>query len=190
MVKLANGGQRTPSGTLAHFLAADYIARSDYRIPHLKSKDTYLSPDEQVLARSDYLRPNGSPKRSTYLTANEITLAKSDYLRPQASPNKQPRSSLSLKADSVEVETRCKTLRPRVKHQSYSYSVHTLRRQARALSPPFSPPCDCLPMDPIPPPELFDFWCVLYMKDLGNLYGNIINHLGRCILCSCFCIFV
>lgn len=156
IVKLANGGQRTPSGTLAHFLATDYMARSDYRIPHLKSKNTYLSPDEQVLAKSDYLRPHVSPKRSTYLTANEITLAKSDYLR--APSPKQPRSSLSLKADSVEVRA-SNTLRPRVQHQSYSYSVHTLRRQAR-VSPPMSPPlpCDCLPTEPIPPPELFDFW--------------------------------
>lgn len=157
MVQVANGGQRTPSGTLAHFLAADYMARSDYLRPHLKSKNTYLTPDELILAKSDYLRPVLSPKKSSsYMIPNEISLAKSDFLRPPLSPSRsmqQPRSSLSLRADSVEVEQRCTSLRPRVQHQSYSYSVHTLRRQPRAVSPP----CDCLPTEPIPPPELFDF---------------------------------
>nr|XP_053620545.1 uncharacterized protein LOC128681031 [Plodia interpunctella] len=116
MVMVANGGMRTPSGALAHFLAA-------------------YTPAELSLARSDYLRPPLSPSRST--TSNT-------YI--------QPRSSLSLRADSADVDDG-RRLKPKMPHQSYSYSVHTLRRQSRARSPP----CDCLPMDPIPPPELFDF---------------------------------
>ncbi|KAI8433600.1 hypothetical protein MSG28_015621 [Choristoneura fumiferana] len=88
----------------------------------------------------------------------------SDYLRPPLSPNPsqtiQPRSSLSLRADSADLDAGRATLRPRMPHQSYSYSVHTLRRQPRAISPPSPPsPWDCLPLPthPIPPPELFDF---------------------------------
>lgn len=106
MVLIANGGQRTSSGALAHFLAA-------------------YSPAELSLARSDYLRPPGSP------------------------PRLHPRSALSLRADSADV--------PSPYRVAYS-STHTLRRQPRALSPPTPPsPCDCLPLEPIPPPELFDF---------------------------------
>lgn len=115
---VANGGMRTSSGALAHFLAA-------------------YTPAELSLARSDYLRPP---------------------LSPSPSPGVQPRSSLSLRADSADLDAGRAALRPRMPHQSYSYSVHTLRRQPRAISPP-SPPsaCDCLPTHPIPPPELFDF---------------------------------
>lgn len=115
MVLVANGGLRTPSGALAHFLAA-------------------YTPAELSLARSEYLRPPLSPNES------------------QDRDHVQPRSSLSLRADSVDVDHGRK-LRP-MAHQSYSYSVHTLRRQPRVRSPE----CDCLPTDPIPPPELFDFW--------------------------------
>ncbi|XP_047037684.1 formin-like protein 3 [Helicoverpa zea] len=117
MVLVANGGARTPSGALAHFLAA-------------------YTPAELALARSDYLRP------------------------PAASPV-PPRSSLSLRVDSAEAVAPRRS-RPRHVPHAHSHSGHALRRQGRARSPP-SPPtpadlsCDCLPMDPIPPPELFDF---------------------------------
>ncbi|XP_049882393.1 uncharacterized protein LOC126378214 [Pectinophora gossypiella] len=117
MVVIANGGMRTPSGALAHFLAA-------------------YTPAELSLARSDYLRPPLSPNRS---------VASTTYI--------QPRSSLSLRADSADIDQGRQTLKPKMPHQSYSYSVHTLRRQPRMRSPE----CDCLPIDPIPPPELFDF---------------------------------
>ncbi|XP_059047959.1 uncharacterized protein LOC131843348 [Achroia grisella] len=117
MVLVANGGMRTPSGALAHFLAA-------------------YTPAELSLARSDYLRPPLSPSRSTVSSAQI-----------------HPRSSLSLRAESADVDDGARLLRPKMPHQSYSYSVHTLRRQHRTRSPP----CDCLPVDPIPPPELFDF---------------------------------
>ncbi|CAB3247184.1 unnamed protein product [Arctia plantaginis] len=123
MARVANGGARTPTGTLRHFLAAP-------------------GPAERALARSDYLRPPLSPARGA----------------PEA-----PRSSLSLRVDD---EPRS---RPRLAPHAHSYSVHALRRQGRArsppsppsppspLSPPSPPECDCLPVDPIPPPELFDF---------------------------------
>lgn len=113
MVFVANGGMRTPSGALAHFLTA-------------------YSPAELSLARSDYLRPPVSPHHSSSI---------------------QPRSSLSLRADSADIDHSSRNLKPKMPHQSYSYSVHTLRRQSRMRSPE----CDCLPTDPIPPPELFDF---------------------------------
>ncbi|KAJ8706126.1 hypothetical protein PYW07_010903 [Mythimna separata] len=118
MVLVANGGARTPSGALAHFLAA-------------------YTPAELALARSDYLRPPVSPARGTPV---------------------QPRSSLSLRVDSEDIP---RPSRARHVPHAHSYSVHTLRRQGRARSPP-SPPtfelsCDCLPSEPIPPPELFDF---------------------------------
>ncbi|XP_075987582.1 uncharacterized protein LOC142984110 [Anticarsia gemmatalis] len=115
MARVANGGARTPTGALAHFLAA-------------------YTPAERALARSDYLRPPASPARPA----------------PGA-----PRSSLSLRVEADEPRAR-----PRLAPHAHSYSVHTLRRQGRARSPPSppSPPdCDCLPVEPIPPPELFDF---------------------------------
>ncbi|XP_038217249.1 uncharacterized protein LOC119836084 [Zerene cesonia] len=37
----------------------------------------------------------------------------------------------------------------------HSASTHALRRERDAPPPP--PPCDCLPTEPIPPPEHFDF---------------------------------
>ncbi|CAH4037443.1 unnamed protein product [Pieris brassicae] len=37
----------------------------------------------------------------------------------------------------------------------HAASTHALRR-VRTPSPP-EPECDCLPTEPIPPPELFDF---------------------------------
>ncbi|CAD0206146.1 unnamed protein product [Chrysodeixis includens] len=63
-----------------------------------------------------------------------------------------PRSSLSLRADSEDPPH---APRPALAHSAHSYSVHTLRRPPRARDR--EPPCDCLPTDPIPPPELFDF---------------------------------
>lgn len=120
MVLVANAGLRTPSGTLAHYLTA-------------------YTPDS--FTRSDYLRP----QLSTY-TPDSFT--RSDYYLRPPSPV-QPRSSLSLRADSMDV--------PRIMHTS---SVHLIR-QARVRSPP-SPECDCLPIDPIPPPELFDFWIFVF----------------------------
>ncbi|KAJ2943134.1 hypothetical protein O0L34_g18842 [Tuta absoluta] len=117
MVCIANGGLRTRSGALAHFLAA-------------------YSPAELALARSDYLRaPPLSPA-------------------PHHAPALHPRSTISLRADSQDTYIDSnRHLKPKMPHQSYSYSVHTLRRQPRINSPE----CDCLPMDPIPPPALFDF---------------------------------
>lgn len=122
-MQVANGGARTASGALAHFLAA-------------------YTPAELALARSDYLRAPPSPARP---------------------PPGAPRSALSLRAASEEP---ARLLRPPAHYAGYAgygytHSVHTLRRQGRARSPP-SPPnfelsCDCLPVDPIPPPELFDF---------------------------------
>lgn len=97
----------------------------------------YLTPyTPEIFTRSDYLRPQLSTYRPQSFT-------KSDYLRPPSSPV-QPRSSLSLRTDSVEVHG--------IIHTS---SVHLIR-QARVRSPP-SLECDCLPVDPIPPPELFEF---------------------------------
>ncbi|XP_072933958.1 uncharacterized protein, partial [Epargyreus clarus] len=107
MVLVANGGLRTPSGTLAHFLAYP---------PH------------------------------------RLCIARSDYLRPMSPARPQPRSSLSLRVDDD-------TDHPHPPHPPHSCSVHTLRRPPRPRSPPspLEPSCDCLPTDPIPPPELFDF---------------------------------
>ncbi|KAI5633824.1 hypothetical protein NE865_13460 [Phthorimaea operculella] len=119
MVCIANGGMRTPSGALAHFLAA-------------------YTPQELSLARSDYLRP---PPPGNHLTPCHYTTV-------------QPRSTISLRTESQDTYIDSnRHLKPKMPHQSYSYSVHTLRRQPRINSPE----CDCLPMDPIPPPELFDF---------------------------------
>ncbi|CAH2236169.1 jg1400 [Pararge aegeria aegeria] len=102
-----------------------------------------------LVANAGLRTPSGA--LAHYLTAyTPESLARSDYLRPPLSPARiQPRSSLSLRVDSVDEER----LKYRVVHTS---SVHLLKRQGRVRSP-VSPPCDCLPIDPIPPPELFDF---------------------------------
>ncbi|XP_046974599.1 uncharacterized protein LOC124540862 [Vanessa cardui] len=101
-----------------------------------------------LVANAGLRTPSGA--LAHYLTAyTPESLARSDYLRPPLSPARvQPRSSLSLRADSADVDTK-----HRLPHTS---SVYALRRQGRVRSP-VSPPCDCLPVDPIPPPELFDF---------------------------------
>lgn len=110
-----------------------------------------LSAEDMVLVANAGLRtPSGT-------LAHYLTDYRSDYLRPPE-PRAHPRSSLSLRAETVDVDVRV------IPH---TVSVHTLRRQSRVHSPAL-PLCDCLPVDPIPPPELFDFWNSIFLLTFAS----------------------
>lgn len=134
------------------------LAKSDYLKPPLSPGYIDHVSIDPALAKSDYFQPPISP--GCMDLPIDPGLAKSDYLKLPASPQRMPidpRSSLSLRADTIDIDERSKTLKPRKKvRHSQSYSVHTLRRQKRTQAQP--PVFDWWPVETIiPPPDSFDF---------------------------------